>query len=264
MSRADEIGLPLAGYSVIVGRAAADSGSLAASLRALGAEPILIPLVTLAAPADGGRALGAALDDLDSFQWLAFTSANGVRAMADALGSRRLPRGLKVAAVGPATAAAAESAGFVVSLTSPTATATDLAEAFPEPARPASACPESVLAPLAELASSDLEVGLAAKGYQVERVDAYRMEPTVISPEQRQAATEADAVLFTAPSYVDRYLEAMASGPIPPVVICIGPRTAARTSERGITGAITASPHDEHGLIQALVAALAPMRSAGR
>ncbi len=259
MNRGPGPGQSLAGYSVIVGRAVADGGSLTTALRARGAEPILIPLAERVTPTDGGAALQAVIDDLGSYRWLAFTSANGVRAVSDVLSSRPLPPGLEVAAVGPATAAVAAAAGYAVSLVSTIATAADLAAAFPPPSGVAP--PDLVLAPLAELASSDLETGLEAKGYRVERVDAYRMEPTTISAEQKEAAAGADAVLFTAPSLVDLYLKALSPSLIPPVVVCIGPRTETRARQRGITGIVTAIDHNEDGLIRALLSALGPLEA---
>jgi uroporphyrinogen-III synthase len=143
----------------------------------------------------------------------------------------------------------------------PVATAADLARAFPPPtsgsARPV------VLAPLAELAGDDLACGLRARGYRVDRVDAYRLEdppadlahggPGVTG----EALAGSDAVLFSAPSVVDRYLRHFGPESVPPLVVCIGPRTADRARSRGLEPVVVAAEHTTAGLLVAVQACLA-------
>jgi len=262
--------LPLAGCSVIVCRAEADASSLLDRLRALGADPVSVPFKHRVPPADGGRALRQALGRLDTYHWVAFTSANGVRATAEAgaeiaagvrfeagdLAERRaeglsIPASTRIAVVGEATAAAVAAAGWAEDLVAPVATAAALAAAFPpvDPDQPG----QRVLAPLAELASDDLCSGLVDRGYLVDRVDAYRMQPTVVSSDQRAALERADAVLLTAPSLVDSLVEGFAPAERPRTVVCIGPTTAARARHRGIEAPLVATVHNERGLVEALI-----------
>jgi uroporphyrinogen-III synthase len=243
---------------VVLCRAEADGGALVDELRRLGAEPVLVPLHKREAAADGGAALEAALSRLDHYHWLALTSANGVRAVSEALtraGAQPLPPGLRVAVVGTATGAACQAAGFPVDLIPPVATAADLAAAFPPPPALGHAPAPRVLAPLAEAASSDLETGLTQRGYEVDRVDAYRMAPTTVDVHRRALVEGADAVLLTAPSLVDRFVEMFSVAAVPPVAVAIGPRTAERARHRGIAPVVAAS-HDQHGLVDALLTAL--------
>jgi uroporphyrinogen-III synthase len=112
--------LPLAGRRVLVTRAAHQAGKLNDGLRALGAEPVEVPVLEIQPPVDFAP-LDRALRSLDSYDWLILTSANTVRALADraqTLGVRlaTATSGLKVAAVGDATATAARNAGFAVAL----------------------------------------------------------------------------------------------------------------------------------------------------
>jgi uroporphyrinogen III methyltransferase/synthase len=74
--------LPLAGVSVVVTRARDQARDLVAKLEALGAEVIEFPTIEIR-PADDYRQLDAALTDLRSYDWLIFTSANGVRFFAE-------------------------------------------------------------------------------------------------------------------------------------------------------------------------------------
>jgi len=264
---------PLAGRRVIVCRAADDAGPLADALRDRGAEPVLVPLLVRDAPADGGAALRHAVAHLDRYAWVAVTSAAGADAFLAALpplnpdtGSPvpapgvtapgRRTAGVRVAAVGPATADALRRAGVEPDLVPATATAADLAAAFP----PAPAEGARVLAPLAELAGDDLVAGLRARGWTVDRVDAYRLAdlPPLASADALPAGlVGADAVAFTSPSTVDRFCDRFGRSLVPPVVACIGPRTAERARTRGLAGVVTAGEHTGPGLVAALATALA-------
>ena len=73
---------PLAGRRVLVTRAAHQAGKLSQGLRALGAEPVEVPVLEICPPASFDP-LDAALRQLDSYHWLVLTSANTVRALAD-------------------------------------------------------------------------------------------------------------------------------------------------------------------------------------
>ena len=100
----------LRGKRVLVTRARAQAGDFVQQLQALGAVPIVVPTIDIVPPADAYAALDAALGDLSTFDWVIFTSVNGVLHV----WQRLLVLGLaapafaavKVAAIGPATAEA--------------------------------------------------------------------------------------------------------------------------------------------------------------
>ena len=248
--------------TVVVTRSADDNASLGAELTRRGFDVVAVPLVAILAPSDGGEALARAVASIDdgTVAWVVLTSVNGVDALAAALatgrGDRRWPDRVEVAAVGPATAAAARAAGMTVGIVPPEATAGSLVEVFPN--HGPTALRRRVLAPLAELAGSTVEDGLRAKGWSVERVEAYRTgAPSGPGPDAPTVArvSTADAVTFFSPSVVDRWIAQF--GPAaPPVVVCIGPSTAERARDRGLTGVVMARPHTEDGVIEALSAAL--------
>src|SRR5262249_16286693 len=102
-------GLPLFGQRVVVTRPADESGRAAASLEALGAEALLAPTVTIGPP-DDLAPLDDAIPRLSTFDWLVFTSGNGVRYFLNRLELRgfdlRALGPLKLAAIGPGTAEA--------------------------------------------------------------------------------------------------------------------------------------------------------------
>lgn len=250
---------PLDGVSVVICRAVADRDELVADLVQRGATPVLAPLTERGPAPDGGRALSAAIDRLDEVAWVAVTSANGARALADAMGTRTWPTSTMVAAVGPATADALSSNGIPVDLVAPTASAAGLVEAMPSPAPPDAV----VLAPLAEAAAPTLALGLEAKGYRVEQVTAYTTrEPLdAADPALPAAVAAADVALMTAPSVVDRFVDRFATTGLPRHTVAIGPRTAARARERAMPAIVMARDHDRRGLVRAVVDTVTTYRS---
>ncbi|MFV0256958.1 MAG: uroporphyrinogen-III synthase [Acidimicrobiales bacterium] len=244
----------LSGRTVVVARAPEAARAMLAELGGLGASAVAVELQRPAPPVDDGP-LREALAELAGAEWLVVTSANGVRAVAPRLTPGALgPDGPDVAVVGPATAAAASAAGWPVDLVPGSATGAALAAAFPPPAGSG-----RVIAPLAEAAGHDLTTGLTAAGYRVRRVDAYRMAPVDPDPAGRRALATADAVIATAPSVLDRLLAVAADDltrPDGPVVVCIGPTTAARAAARGLRRVVTATQHHGTGLVSATIAAL--------
>lgn len=117
---------------VLVTRATGQASALAEELARLGAEPVNVPTIEVVPP-DSFAALDAALASVAAFDWILFTSANAVSAVAARLNGRNLAlsfAGKKIAAVGPATARALESIGLRVDLIPPTAVAESLASAL--------------------------------------------------------------------------------------------------------------------------------------
>src|SRR6202163_768923 len=110
---------PLAGTRILVGRARHQAGSLSASLRSLGASVIEIPFIEIRKP-QSHRPLDEALKNIRSYDWLIFTSANGVEAMWERFRNLRLTRRnlkhLQIAAIGPATKKAIVKHGLKVKM----------------------------------------------------------------------------------------------------------------------------------------------------
>ena len=253
----------------MVTRAAGAGEAFAARLRELGAEPLLCPLIAIA-PVDDTGALDAALGGIGRFAWVVFTSGNAVEAVRERLAAcGGTLAGVRVAAVGPGTAAALAACGLTPAFVAGVHTAEALAAELPIVAG------ERVLIPAADIARPTLAEGLRARGALVEVVTAYRTVET--APEAGAVVIAAlregsiDALTFTSPSTVRGFVALLADLDLDalarrPAVVCIGPVTAAAAQECGLSVDAVAREHTIAGLGGALVDCLSlphPRRSRG-
>ena len=195
---------PLAGKRVVVTRALEQSQSLVDALRDAGAEAILLPLIAFA-PAENPAELDACLKNSARFDWVFFTSQNALRGVQERCAALELSlpkilQGVKIAAVGPATAEAVAAAGLSVNFVSRIHTGVALAEELS-----AETQNKRVFLPRSDRANPDLIEVLNQNGWQVTPVVAYK---TVSSNADSSVALEsllhgdADATLFFSPSAV--------------------------------------------------------------
>ncbi len=240
---------PLFGRTVVVTRPEGQASALADALLAAGAEPVVLPVIEIEDPADGGAALAEALGEVQRYDWLVVTSANGARRVLAGLADARVLGGVSVAAIGPGTAAALADGNIRADLVPERYVAEGLLEGFPAP--PADG--GRVLLARAAVARDTLPDGLRDAGWQVEVVEAYRTVAARPPADRLEAAAAADVVTFTSSSTVRRFLEVAGRDRVPPVVACIGPVTAATAREAGLTVDVEAAEHTIPGLIQALV-----------
>jgi uroporphyrinogen-III synthase len=241
---------PLAGRRVVVTRAAEQAGSLVTMLRAAGAEVIEVPLIRVEDPGDGGRALRAALDSLDQYEWLIVTSPNGALRVRAAVQARR-PGHPHVGAVGPATAAAL---GRPVDLVPRRHLAEALVEEMPPPrgTRDGEPVPRVLLAQ-GDRARPVLADGLARAGWTVDTVEAYRTVPVDPAPDLRERALAADALLLASGSAAEAWVRAFGTS-APAAVISIGPVTTRVANDAGLKVHAEAADHSLAGLVDALTA----------
>jgi uroporphyrinogen-III synthase len=195
---------PLAGKRVVITRALEQSQSLVDALRGAGAEPVLLPLVAFA-PADDLAELDACLKNSARFDWVFFTSQNALRAVQQRCAALDLPltkvfSGVKIAAVGPATAEAVTAAGLPLNFISRIRTGVALAEELSAKEKG-----KRVFLPRSDRANPDLIEVLNLYGWQVTPVVAYK----TVSPDADLSAVQApllhgdaDAILFFSPSAV--------------------------------------------------------------
>lgn len=253
---------PVVRPRVVLTRAADHNDALARRLHEAGLDALSAPMIEVRPPQDGGNALEAAVAGIDHYHWLIVTSANGVRAVAQMLDKigQAWPDHLQVGVVGPATAAEAEANGWPVHFAPRRATALDLASEF-APA-PGDRPPIRVLAALAELGGATVKKGLMEKGYRVDHVIAYRtVSPDPLDDPAEEAAlanaiVQSEAVAFTSPSTVTRFVTRFGADGVPLIVVCIGPRTAKRADRLGLSVTAVAEPHTEDGLIATLATLL--------
>ncbi len=212
---------------VLITRAPHQGSDLADRLRALGADPILIPAIETVPPSSYA-ALDGALAHLATYDWLLFTSANAAEAFATRPHPHALP---KIAAIGPATARALQNQGLTPDLIPPQAVAESLAEALLPHAGPGT----RFLFIRAEEARETLPEILRAAGAEVTVAPAYR---TVIPPGSadllytlfKSPTNYPDAITFTSSSTARNLLalcEATAvTLPEPSLRVSIGPITS--------------------------------------
>ncbi|MDQ3979621.1 MAG: uroporphyrinogen-III C-methyltransferase, partial [Actinomycetota bacterium] len=169
---------PLLGRRVVVCRAREQASGLVDRLRQLGAETVEVPTIEVADPVDAGASLVAAARRVRTFDWVAFTSVNAVERFFATVHDARALGDVRVAAIGPGTAAALAVRGVVADLTPERSVAESLVEAFPAPEGPG-----RVLLPQAAASRPVLAEGLNAKGWEVEVVTAYRTLPAAPAPD---------------------------------------------------------------------------------
>jgi len=250
-------GLPLAGLRVLVMRALHQAGTLSEKLVAMGAEPVVVPVLEMRPP-ESYEPLDSALRGLTDFDWLVFTSANAVQAVADRCELLGVEvDGIAVAAVGRATAAAAEKAGFDVRMV-PEGVQGENSEGVVGALRGLVAG-KRVLLPRAAVARDVIPEELTAAGARMTVVDAYRTEIPTGAQERLWAALRegVDAVAFTSSSSV-RHLAALArkagiAFPLAGVrAVSIGPVTSGTLREFGWEPAAEAARADVASLVAAL------------
>jgi uroporphyrinogen III methyltransferase/synthase len=274
---------PLRGVSVVVTRPRERSDDLVSGLAAAGAEVVVLPVIAITDPLDPGP-LEEAAGRVGEYDWVVFSSVNAVDRFLPLLRDGRALGGVRLAAVGPATAAALAARHLVADLVPAEATAEALVAAMPDadasPAVPdADASPANgrsmtssgnglpgasggrILFPRAAEARDVIAPGLRAKGWEVDEVEAYRTVPARASDgattERLEAAATADVITFGSPSAVAGYL-ALAGGRGPATVACIGPVTAAAAEAAGLVVDLVAADHSAAGLLDALLARFSP------
>lgn len=245
----------LAGWRVLVPRPQGRGSSLVTLLAGEGAVAQAVPMIGIHPPTDVGR-LDSAVVGLSAgeYSWVGFTSVNALVAVLDRAAHLALapaiPADTRVAAVGPATAAALRAAGLPIDLVPEhCGSAATLAAIWP-----AAHAGESVLLPQSEIAGRVLADGLQARGFRLETVTAYRTLPEPLPPSVAAdlGAGAFEAVLLTSPSTV----RSVASVPVSPdtVLGAIGHSTAAAGTAAGLRIAYTATDPTDSALIAGLAA----------
>jgi uroporphyrinogen III methyltransferase/synthase len=249
---------PLFGQRVLVTRSREQASVLSARLRALGAEAIELPTIHITPPGDW-MPLDRAIAELSSYDWLIFTSVNGVGHFWDRLVNAGLDAralyGVKLAAIGPATAAELEAHG----LRSDHVPDEYVAEAVA--AGLGDVRGQRVLLPRADIARPALADLLRRSGAQVVEVVAYRTSrPAVDADALRDLLTCVTIATFTSSSTV-RNLATMAQHAglnLPQAlahatIACIGPITAGTARELDLPVHVTAEEYTIDGLVDALI-----------
>ncbi len=256
---------PLMGKTVVVTRARPQASDLVKQLTDLGARCLEMPVIEIVPPQDM-RPLDAAIDNLQRYHWLVFTSVNGVdcffRRLSEKGYDARALANLKTASIGPATAERLRANGLASDIIPETYQAESVVEAFKkEPMQS-----RWVLLPRAAEARPILPSALEKMGAEVNEVIAYRTEMV-----RGHAATLADklekgkidVVTFTSSSTVKNFLRLLPEGKpadrLAGVVLAsIGPITTATARALGLAVDVTADHFTISGLCDAVVSYYQP------
>jgi uroporphyrinogen-III synthase len=242
----------LRGRSVLVTRPRWQAAALCAELEARGAVVVVFPTITIEPVLDGD--VREAVDRLESYDWIAFTSANAVTCWMDAMraaGRAGMPADVRVAAVGAATAAALAGRGVAVAAMPGEYLGAELAGALGPLAG------RRVLLPRSDIARADTGHALRAAGAVVDEVLAYRtVTPCHDLATLRLLDRPLDALTFTSPSTVRGFLAGageradrlLRNG----TIACIGPVTADAARRLGLRVAVEPAEHTAAALVRAL------------
>jgi uroporphyrinogen-III synthase len=273
--------LPLQGQRILITRTSEQAGTFSEQLKALGATPVEFPTILIVPPEDW-EPLDNALKRLcqaDWYDWLVFTSANGVRicfGRLQKLGYDTRSLGdVRVAAIGPATALELAKYGVTVDLVPDEYIAEGIAFALLDDARKLgeSLVRKKVLLARAAEARNTLVTELQQAGASVEVVAAYRTVGVTYEDERGREivrlleAQQLDILTFTSSSIVRNFMQWLiqfdsdvANALLTsitrhgrPKIACIGPITAQTAREFGLDVHIEAQEYTIAGLIEAII-----------
>jgi uroporphyrinogen III methyltransferase / synthase len=254
---------PLFGQRIVVTRRTEQAGGFAQLLAEFGADVLEVPTIKIATPTQKDAIVDCLLE-LNAYDWLVFTSANGVTAFFEIFFRRfhdlRDIGGARIAAVGPATAAKLRELHLQVDLQPEEFSGRKIAEAF---AKFESIENLKMCLLRAEVANRDLPDALQELGAIVDDVAIYKTIPETEDPTgtgERLLAEGADWVTFTSSSTVEHF---HARFDLPKLVkqfpklklASIGPETTKAIAALGLKPALEAKDHTMDGLIAALLKA---------
>ena len=248
---------PLFGRTVLVTRARAQASKLTMKLENLGARCIELPAIQLTDPADHFEAVDAAISRLASYDWIIFTSTNGVDHFFDRLllankDARDLAH-TKLAAIGKATAARLRNYGLVADVVPAEFRAEGILAALKNELVPG----ERVLIPRAQEARELLPESLREYGATADVAPVYQTvaADTDAEPVKKLlAAGEVDFVTFTSSSTVTNLVKLLGDASLlqSAKAVCIGPITAETCRRNGIEPTAVASEYTIDGLVEIL------------
>jgi uroporphyrinogen III methyltransferase / synthase len=249
---------PLFGLGVVITRPERQADELARLLLEQGANPIFFPTVKIIPPVNWNE-LDKALGQLAIYNWLIFTSANGVHFFFERLKQKgadiRDLKGIKICCIGPATAKQIEDRGIKVDLVPDEF----IAEGILKSLAVMNLKDQKILIPRAAKARDILPEGLKKMGARVDVVTAYE---TVNSGRKKDdlvqliEAKEVDIITFTSSSTVTNFVEIVGEDFVLPPgikIACIGPVTAATAEKAGFKVNISQEEYTMEGLVQSLI-----------
>ncbi len=248
---------PLSGKRVLVTRARHQASVLSALLAERGATLIELPAITIR-PIPDNALLRKAITELSHYNWILFTSVNAVELFFSALYYVKIDAralcGLKIGAIGSATAQALEQKGIIPDYQPEIFTTAALAEGL----KRFEIAGKSILLPRAEIADEDLVRGLEQMGAKVTEVPTYETMPATEDMARARELIlvgETDVVTFTSSSTVANLVSAL-GGDLEELknvtIAAIGPKTAETARKAGLKVEILATEQTIPGLVRAI------------
>jgi uroporphyrinogen III methyltransferase / synthase len=247
---------PLFGRRIVVTRTRKQASALSAKLRALGADVYEIPTIRVEPP-ENLMEFGELVRDAFQYEWLVFTSVNGVEAFFDMFyrlyDDARSIGNVKIAAIGPATAQRIKDFHLSVDL------------------QPKEFVAEAIIKGLLEYGTVEnlkflvvralgarevLPQRLAELGAIVDEATAYRTvqeNNDSSGAQERFRAEGADLITFTSSSTVENFLALKLSWPAQMKTASIGPITSETMRKQGLSVEVEATRYDVDGLVTAVL-----------
>lgn len=246
---------PLTGKRIVLTRTRSQAGALSGQLRALGADVLELPTIRIEPPTDL-RAFAELVQDSHTYDWIIFTSPNGVNAFFDLFyklyDDAREIGAAKIAAIGPATAQRIKDFRLHVDLQPEEFVAEALVREFRKQGGVEN---QRILLARAEKARDVLPRELSAMGGIVDEGLAYRTVPETRDSNgvrSRLAEEGADLITFTSSSTVENFMALDLAWPAGMKVASIGPVTSKTARDMGLNVDVEARRHDIPGLVDAV------------
>jgi uroporphyrinogen III methyltransferase/synthase len=255
-TKQNEVSLPLTGKRILITRPQRQVEEFSALLQSYGAQVIAFPAIEIAPPEDF-RPLDKTIEKIESYDWVIFTSVNGVIFFIERLKKKGMDITAlgkkKICAIGPRTQKELEKMGLTVSFTPREYRAEGIVEGL----NAQGIMGQKTLLPRAREARRILPEALREAGAQVDEVEAYQ----TVKPAQGKKSIEAilekgvDVVVFTSSSTVRNFMalltdKAALNGV---TVAVIGPITAETARSYGLEPTIMPAQYTIPSLVQAIV-----------
>jgi uroporphyrinogen III methyltransferase/synthase len=246
---------PLSGKRIVVTRTRKQAGALSSQLRALGADVFELPTIRIEPPTDL-REFAELVQDAHAYDWIVFTSPNGVEAFFDIFyklyDDAREIGGAKIAAIGPATAQRVQDFHLHIDLQPEEFVAEGVIREFEKQGGVENL---RILLARAEKARDVLPKELSRLGAIVDEGFAYRTVPETrdtTGARRRLLEEGADLITFTSSSTVENFLALGLPWPKGMQVASVGPVTSKTARDHGLKIDVEARRHDIEGLVQAV------------
>ncbi len=239
----------------IVTRAFSQATQLLDKLSALGIDPIPLPTIEIQAPSDGGKELRESIQNLEDYDWVILTSANGVEMFLQEVSDISVLERTQIAAIGLGTKQALKEYGLETDLIPNDYVAEGLLEVFPDFQEEG-----RILLPRGAKGRDVLPETLREAGWIVDVIPTYQTcIPEKFDPFDNQTIG-ADSIIFTSASTVENFVKMYGLENMPPNLISIGPITTKSIHSLDLHVALEADPHTIQGIIDCLQVQFEKMR----